>query len=207
MVTSRKLGRFIQALEQSCLKSMASNPATPQRTQAGSCSMSESGEEQANHIGITTPPVESPIPISRLITRSCHACNRKKIRCNKKQPCSACTRAGRSCEYPASGPRIRRPKKTIIADMSSRIAELEKSLAKAKDSGPTTPSPHWTESVASSGQLKNALYSGPSEDSSRGDIVVQKGSSSQYFNEILLSRVIDEVLRPSGKVNTRTHLF
>lgn len=180
---------------------MASNSATPQRTQTGSYSMSEFGEEQADHAGITTPPVESPIPTNRLITRSCHACNRKKIRCNKKQPCLACTRAGRPCEYPPSGPRIRRPKKTIIADMSSRIAELEKSLAKAKDSEPTTPSPHWADSVANPGQLKNALYSGPSENSSRGDIVVQKGSSSQYFNEILLSRVIDEVLKPTENIS------
>jgi hypothetical protein len=31
--------------------------------------------------------------------------------------------------------------------------------------------------------------------SSREDILVQKGSSSQYFNEILLSRVIEEVSR------------
>lgn len=194
MVTSRELGRFIQAPKIKLSQSMASNSPTPQQAQAGSSSVSESGDEQTNHVVINTPPTETPIPPSRLITRSCHACNRKKIRCNKRQPCSSCLRAGRPCEYPASGPRIRRPKKTIIADMSSRIAELEKSLAKAKESDPITPSPHRSESVASSDQLKNALCSGPSDHRSRGDIVVQKGSSSQYFNEILLSRVINEVL-------------
>lgn len=172
---------------------MASNSPTPQRAQTGPSSVSESGEEHTSHTGIHTPPTETPVPPSRLVTRSCLACNRKKIRCNKRQPCSSCLRAGRPCEYPASGPRIRRPKKTIIADMSSRIAELEKSLANAKELDPITPSPHWSEPVASSGQLKNALYSGPSDHRSRGDIVVQKGSSSQYFNEILLSRVINEV--------------
>lgn len=186
---------------------MASNSPTPQRAQAGSSSVSESGEEQTNLAGINTPPTEIPNPTNRLIARSCHACNRKKIRCNKKEPCSACTRAGRPCEYPASGPRIRRPKKTIIADMSSRIAELEKSLAKAKESDPITPSSHWSESVASSGQLKNALYSGPSDHRSRGDILVQKGSSSQYFNEILLSKVINEVLKPTEACLNHKHTF
>lgn len=166
----------------------------PQRAQPGSSSVSESGEEQAQHTGITTHPVGAHTPSHRLIPRSCHACNRKKIRCNKRDPCSACTRAGRPCEYPAAGPRIRRPKKTIIADMSSRISDLEKALAKTKDPDCLTKSSQWNESGTTTGQLKNALHPvEPSDDRSRGDIVVQKGSSSQYFNEILLSRVIDEV--------------
>lgn len=172
---------------------MSSSSTTPQQAQPGLPSVPESGEEHAQHVGINTPPVEAGPTTNRPIPRSCHACNRKKIRCNKKEPCSACTRAGRPCEYPASGPRIRRPKKTIIADMSSRISDLEKTLSKAKDPKPLTPCPQWNEPVTSTGQLKNALYSGPSNNRSRGDIVVQKGSSSQYFNEILLSRVINQV--------------
>jgi hypothetical protein len=37
---------------------------------------------------------------------------------------------------------------------------------------------------------------------SREDVVIQKGSSSQYFNEILLSRVIEEVRSPA--VNSKS---
>lgn len=77
--------------------------------------------------------------------------------------------------------------------MSSRISDLEKALAKTKDPDCLTKSSQWNESGTTTGQLKNALHPvEPSDDRSRGDIVVQKGSSSQYFNEILLSRVIDE---------------
>lgn len=181
---------------------MNPNTVPSQRAQPGSSSVSESGEEQTQDTGITPPPVAAHAPTKRLIPRSCHACNRKKIRCNKREPCSACTRAGRPCEYPAAGPRVRRPKKTIIADMSSRISDLERTLAKAQESNSSSPCPQWNESVTTTGQLKNALYSGPSDDRSRGDIVIQKGSSSQYFNEILLSRVIDEVPIPPNSTST-----
>lgn len=186
---------------------MNSVPAPPQRALPGSSPESESVEEQGEHAGTTTPPVEAHTPSHRLIPRSCHACNRKKIRCNKREPCSACTRAGRPCEYPAAGPRIRRPKKTIIADMSSRISDLERALAKARNFNDVTQSPHWNESVTITNQQKAALHSEPSDHGSRGDIVVQKGSSSQYFNEILLSRVIDEVMNPPRAQRSYTQLF
>lgn len=80
--------------------------------------------------------------------------------------------------------------------MSSRISDLEKALTKGKDSkdlDPLTPFSQSSERVATPSLLANALYSGPLHHRSRGDIVIQKGSSSQYFNEILLSRVLKEV--------------
>jgi hypothetical protein len=46
--------------------------------------------------------------------------------------------------------------------------------------------------VQSAGETQSGTLSGRS----REDVVVQKGSSSQYFNEILFSRVIEEVRLP-----------
>lgn len=129
--------------------------------------------------------------------RSCYACNQRKIRCNKGQPsCTACTRAARPCEYPPVGPRIRRKKRTIIAEMTSRISDLEKTLHEVKDGAAAankSSTQVTTDSASVAGQLKDAMYAGPSSHRTRPDVIVQKGSSSQYFNEIILSRVIKEV--------------
>lgn len=155
--------------------------------------MSEAGAERvlAQH----TPPPATASRTTRPFPRSCFSCNSKKIRCDRKQPCSTCIRAGRTCEFPPAGPRIRRTRQTIIADMSSRLADLEKNLVKSSESSESSLPPSWGQPVATSRhQLKNAANSVPqSNNGSRGDIVVQKGSASQYFNEILISRAMNEV--------------
>lgn len=140
----------------------------------------------------TTPPSNT----NRTITRSCYSCNKKKIRCDKTDPCSACTRAARPCVFPPQGPRIRRTKRTIIADMSSRLSDLEKSLSRARDKA---RSPSIVEATRSATKTplpaRNSPYGSPLTDGSREDVLVQSGSSSHYFNEVLLSRAIRDVSR------------
>jgi len=148
--------------------------------------------------------IQTPSATATPVPRSCYACNRNKIRCNRSAPCSSCTRSGKQCSYPPSGPRIRRLKKTIMAEMASRISSLEKSLAQAtaeqktSQSRQRTPLPSTeTETTTSSAKPARETRPGNLSEKSREDIVVQKGSSSQYFNEILLSRVIEEVSFPA----------
>lgn len=124
------------------------------------------------------------------IPRSCYGCNNKKIRCDKKEPCSQCTRAGRPCTYPAMGPRKRRAKKTIMEEMATRISNLEKSVAKIREEAAPSRTANTTPS-----------HSDNLSERSIDDILVQKGSSSQYFNEILLSRVIGEVSTPMSPIS------
>ena len=140
---------------------------------------------------------------SRCIPRSCYGCNSKKIRCDKTEPCSSCARAGRPCLYPPVGPRKRRAKATLMADMASRISTLEKSVEKARKvetSVPTVPISE-TANITRSTQPATTLHSDNLSERFREDILVQKGSSSQYFNEILLSRVIGEVSTPFLPIN------
>lgn len=148
-------------------------------------------------LGITTPSNvsrpesegERETSGNRSNPRSCYDCNRRKVRCDKKEPCSPCRRLGKACSYPPLGPRIRRTKKAIMADMATRISSLEKSLAQAQRQ---QPRPEITEPSRKPSRSKSALPSS-FNGRSREDILVQKGSSSQYFNEVFLSRVIEEV--------------
>jgi hypothetical protein len=76
-----------------------------------------------------------------------------------------------------------------MADVAIRISSLEKSLAQAQRQ---QPRPDITEPNRRPSRSKSALPSNFS-GRSREDILVQKGTSSQYFNEVFLSRVIEEV--------------
>ena len=154
------------------------------------------GSEAESEQQAASPAVSSHT--SRCIPRSCYGCNSKKIRCDKTEPCSSCARAGRPCVYPPVGPRKRRAKETIMADMASRISTLEKSVDKARNVETSVPSVPISETATTtrSTQPATTLHSDNSSERFREDILVQKGSSSQYFNEILLSRVIGEVSAP-----------
>ena len=114
------------------------------------------------------------------------------MRCDKKTPCSPCRRGGVSCEYPPSGPRIRRSKKTMMAEMASRISSLEAAASTFGGGSATGQSQDRAPTNVLDGALSGRPRNPPREKS-RGDVLLQSGSSSQYFNEIFLSRVIKNV--------------
>ncbi|ORY10280.1 fungal-specific transcription factor domain-domain-containing protein [Clohesyomyces aquaticus] len=135
------------------------------------------------------PDTEQQTPSSsRWIPRSCLSCNRQKIRCDKLEPCSTCKRVARACVYPPLGPRKRRTKKTIMADMASRISELEKSLAQARNETTLTARPVSPDIS----QYSSTVASSRAVDTSQEDILVQQSSRCQYVNEVFLSHVIGE---------------
>lgn len=55
---------------------------------------------------------------------SCVACHRRKVRCDRKVPCTRCSRAGWTCVYPS--PERDTPRKIPpLQDISERLARLE----------------------------------------------------------------------------------
>ncbi|KAM0456942.1 hypothetical protein ACHAPV_006917 [Trichoderma viride] len=115
-----------------------------------------------------TPPSPNP---RRRPDRSCILCHRRKIRCDRQTPCLACVRARLTCTYPSSDRPVRRVRKATIADVASRISDLEKTIVAA--------------SIDQGGAEPQEL---PSEE-----VLIRNGTSSQYFNELLISRVIEEL--------------
>lgn len=125
--------------------------------------------------------------------RSCYRCKERKVRCDKKTPCSPCRRGGSSCEYPPSGPRVRRSKKTMMAEMASRISSLEASAASTSGGGAAADH---SEDRSPADALEGSPSGRPRQlprERSRGDVLLRSGSSSQYFNEVFLSGVIKNV--------------
>ncbi|EXA44233.1 hypothetical protein FOVG_05716 [Fusarium oxysporum f. sp. pisi HDV247] len=143
---------------------------------------------------------------SRPRTRSCAVCHRRKVRCDKNLPCSQCVRSGFECSYPPAGPPARRAKKTTINDVASRISQMEKTIEAFKAAQDVSPQPTTSAgSVTSANSVptpastatdaetrERARGSQSKERSSREGLLLNKGTSSHYVNEVLFSRVIEQ---------------
>lgn len=57
--------------------------------------------------------------------RSCITCRRRKVKCDKKQPCSNCARAKTECIFPGPGRAPRKSRKPPDAELLERLRRLE----------------------------------------------------------------------------------
>ncbi|KAL1864822.1 hypothetical protein VTK73DRAFT_5634 [Phialemonium thermophilum] len=132
---------------------------------------------------------------AKRLERSCLLCHRRKVRCDKRSPCSNCVRANILCCYPSADEPIRRPRKTTISDVAERLGRLERTLVAitAADSSPERAS----DRLIGRGRSDSPGVDG--DDQSREDatsaaaeLLVRTGASSRYVNELILSRILEE---------------
>lgn len=140
--------------------------------------------------------------------RSCATCRRRKVRCDKHMPCGPCSRGGHVCSYPPKEPRRPRVGKTTMCEVANRIQKLEKTLSNIppdrsfrepfRPASVSAPVSAVNSASTSAPRRASSNYQSPdqrkpADSSPRGEILLEKGSSSQYFNEVLISRVIGQV--------------
>ncbi|KAJ6144381.1 hypothetical protein N7470_008276 [Penicillium chermesinum] len=80
--------------------------------------------ENSPNSGAPTAPASAP-RASLDSSRSCVTCRRRKVRCNKRSPCSNCARAGIDCIFPPPGRAPRKSKRPPDAELLSRLRRLE----------------------------------------------------------------------------------
>ncbi|KAI9931814.1 hypothetical protein ASPWEDRAFT_150702 [Aspergillus wentii DTO 134E9] len=93
-------------------------------------------------------------PQESLNSRSCVTCRRRKVRCNKRSPCSNCIKAGIECVFPAPGRARRKSKRPQDAELLSRLRRLEGVIEQisgnrsegSQNPQPQTPQPQATPS-------------------------------------------------------------
>lgn len=62
---------------------------------------------------------------SNLNPRSCVTCRRRKVRCNKREPCSNCVKAGIECIFPGPGRAPRKQRRPPDVEVLARLRRLE----------------------------------------------------------------------------------
>ncbi|OKL59524.1 hypothetical protein UA08_05418 [Talaromyces atroroseus] len=70
-------------------------------------------------------PAQATATDSSLNPRSCVTCRRRKVRCNKREPCSNCVKAGIECVFPGPGRAPRKPRRPPDVELLSRLRRLE----------------------------------------------------------------------------------
>ena len=83
--------------------------------------------------------------------RSCVTCRKRKVKCDKKPPCSNCVKASIECIFPKPGRAPRRTKKPQDAELLARLRRLEGVVQKlGKDTDGEDLSPERKNSQGSS---------------------------------------------------------
>lgn len=70
-------------------------------------------------------------PIRKMTTPSCNLCRRRKVKCDRADPCSHCVRVGAACvsTAPSGAPRGRKGgRRKLDSELLDRIAKLENLL-------------------------------------------------------------------------------
>jgi hypothetical protein len=96
------------------------------------------------------------------------------------------------CCYPASEQPQRKPRKATIADVAERLVRLERTLVAISSSDAHTEA--GTETPGATEQIPpDDATGGDGRESVMEEFLLQNGDSSRYMNEILISRVLEEV--------------
>ncbi|KAE8418886.1 fungal-specific transcription factor domain-containing protein [Aspergillus pseudocaelatus] len=57
--------------------------------------------------------------------RSCNNCRQRKVRCDRKYPCEACSRSGKECIFPGPKRVSRRLNRPPVSELMARLKQLE----------------------------------------------------------------------------------
>lgn len=141
--------------------------------------------------------------------RSCITCRRRKVKCDKKQPCSNCARAKIECVFPGPGRMPRKSRKLPDAELLERLRRLEgvvQSLNAQVEEHEQEAAERERDNNSRQGSLSGNCFSSSSRDSpsvvvdnsvegleSRfGRLVVEKGRS-RYINNSFWASLNNEV--------------
>jgi hypothetical protein len=150
--------------------------------------LNPSSAQSAEQNRVSSSPEASLSTPHRNILRSCLTCHQRKIRCDKRSPCSNCVRNDVLCCYPEVEQRRRRPQKATIGEISTRLARLERTIT-AITKGTAAPDVDVVPDVA----VPRSERGYPATVGSPAELLVRDGDTSRYINEVILSRILDEV--------------
>ncbi|CAH0046518.1 unnamed protein product [Clonostachys solani] len=68
-------------------------------------------------------------------SRSCIICHRRKVRCDRKEPCSNCVRHGSTCQYPETSAQESPRKPPSLQDVTDRLERVESLLLEVLNKG------------------------------------------------------------------------
>ena len=134
-------------------------------------------------------PEPSPELSNGINSRSCVTCRRRKVRCDKQQPCSNCASHRIRCEFPSSTRqkrkrRVDKPKEDVLLVQLKRLEGMVERIS--KDGGAGTPggTADGEKSASPGGEARPSPAATDSQDSlltdNFGRLLVDDDGKSRY---------------------------
>jgi ABC-type molybdenum transport system ATPase subunit/photorepair protein PhrA len=138
-------------------------------------------------LDVTTPESRHP----------CVSCQRRKVKCDRKSPCSRCLTTGQECRQPETRRAPRRARRAVRGLVSEKLRQLEKSLDEVRAavlSGKSEEIDETAETapIASEGQSQSL-------DNSLGRLIIES-ENSRYISSSSWANLADQVLPPRQAV-------
>ncbi|KAL4820349.1 fungal-specific transcription factor domain-containing protein [Aspergillus spinulosporus] len=112
------------------------------------------------------------------MTRSCHRCSQKKIRCSKSRPCDSCSKSGSKCVFPGPGRAPRRKLRPLKGELVSQAQSLAEQVQEL------------TRQLRDLTQTRNDTSNagaGPAHgDRQHGTLLVDEGATPKYVSHQVL---------------------
>ncbi|KAI1176975.1 fungal-specific transcription factor domain-containing protein [Nemania sp. FL0916] len=130
--------------------------------------------------------------------RSCILCRQRKVKCDRRQPCSNCVRARAKCVHPpGTGRAAKRPRQAVDAKVLDRLSQLESTITRLQKQakGRETGEPQTPESAAlqeSSGPVDDAAQDADLTALELGRLVVDE-SQSRYVSNVMWAGLTESI--------------
>jgi hypothetical protein len=115
-------------MDESISRAEDNTPSSTLQSGGGGPPNNDSGANSNSNNTATNPTdntAPGPGPAPHLNPRSCVTCRRRKVRCNKHNPCANCVKAGIECVFPGPGRAPRKSRKAPDAELLLRLRKLE----------------------------------------------------------------------------------
>jgi len=125
----------------------------------------------------TTPaPATASTSTQPAHLRSCNLCRQRKVKCDRRQPCSNCVRAEATCVHPpGAGRAAKRPRQVVDVKVLDRLAQLESTIRRLQQQTKDTHAPPGV--VSRDGPLSSPSPPTPVTSRGGGDVTANEGSS------------------------------
>ncbi|KAI0425544.1 fungal-specific transcription factor domain-containing protein [Xylaria sp. FL1042] len=143
--------------------------------------------------------------------RSCVLCRQRKVKCDRRQPCSNCIRAGSNCVHPpGAGRAAKRPRQAVDTKVLDRLSHLETTIRRLQQQAKSREA---ESQIASESASEHALSAEPQarerkspvDDASQeteavpelGRLVVEE-SQSRYVSNVMWADLTEEIEQLRG---------
>ena len=174
----------------------AHSPLSPTRSNSFPSPLDHNSHSALPHKA-SSPSSNGTPPAPHLNPRSCTTCRRRKVKCDKRHPCSNCLKGGIECIFPGPGRAPRRNKKPPDTELMERLRRLEgvvKSMGKGID-GEDLPEGSEGSDLPREAREKTGSVSSPSPTAGltiSGDMVGEKPPNKNSFEQDFGHLVVSE---------------